>query len=196
MCHKKGAQYLQSKTFTVLKFGGKNLGVGTLKALAFCITAPLGYPFLIPAVLVYTIFMVVSDILGIFCPEIGRYARHGLPNEIAEKAKNWAKTYLPGFSNESVVSTENALAFFELDAGATQKDLKMKYKQLARKLHPDKNSETAATEQFKLLGIYYEHLQKVLPEGEAREEAPTTPTSCPEPNEQLPSLSQSPQSID
>ncbi|NGX53682.1 MAG: Chaperone protein DnaJ [Chlamydiae bacterium] len=173
--NRSAAHSLNEKHVVVLTFGLKNLAHGTLEALQFCIAAPI----LIPPLVILVIFKVVSASLGIFCPEIGRYARLNFD------VVRWLQLRTP--------ESKQALKFFGLDTKATQGDLKRVYKKLALELHPDKS--TGSEEQFKLLGTYYEHLQKVLKPGKARA-ALAAPISCPAPAEPQPCPSQFRQSID
>ncbi|NGX55287.1 MAG: hypothetical protein KR126chlam2_00918 [Chlamydiae bacterium] len=131
-------------------------------AVIFCIGAPLVYPILISAVLISTIFMVVSDILGIFFPEIGRFARHEPQQRLNFIAQRY---YAIHFKKEKTVA---ALKFFGLDAKATTGDLKTKCKALKLQ-HPDKapDQDETTTLDFKLFTKYRAHLKLVLSKGEA-----------------------------
>lgn len=55
--------------------------------------------------------------------------------------------------------TKNHFTVLGLKVGASEEEIKKAYKSLAKKYHPDKNSEAGAEEKFKEIGAAYEVLK-------------------------------------
>lgn len=55
--------------------------------------------------------------------------------------------------------TKNHFTVLGLKVGASEEEIKKAYKSLAKKYHPDKNSDAGAEEKFKEIGAAYEVLK-------------------------------------
>lgn len=55
--------------------------------------------------------------------------------------------------------TKNHFTVLGLKVGASEEEIKKAYKSLAKKYHPDKNSDAGAEEKFKEIGAAYEILK-------------------------------------
>lgn len=55
--------------------------------------------------------------------------------------------------------TKNHFTVLGLKVGASEEEVKKAYKSLAKKYHPDKNSDAGAEEKFKEIGAAYEVLK-------------------------------------
>lgn len=155
---------LMLKTASLLQFGLKNVGQGLA-------TLTIG----IPATLLWRVFLIVADLLGILLPEIGRWARHltkianammnvyvyvpvaertGLPiEEVHERRSRTGPQYTHNFKPQAdlvgELTVQGALEILGLKEGATLQEVKKAAHKLYLRHHPDKGGEAENFRQTK-----------------------------------------------
>mmetsp|Transcript_51089 Transcript_51089/g.119606 ORF Transcript_51089/g.119606 Transcript_51089/m.119606 type:complete len:655 (-) Transcript_51089:52-2016(-) len=90
----------------------------------------------------------------------------GFVHEATQRVVEGSQTYHSRRANLQKLGDRINFAYFGLDANATEKELEGKYRQLAKKMHPDKNGGTeTAKDRFQMMKRRYEQLKERLREG-------------------------------
>jgi len=90
----------------------------------------------------------------------------GFVHEATERVVEGSQKYHARRADLQKLGDRMNFAYFGLDSNATAKELEVKYRQLAKKMHPDKNGGTeTAKERFQMMKRRYEQLKERLREG-------------------------------
>jgi len=85
----------------------------------------------------------------------------GLVHEMGQRLLESSQIYQARLSQWEQLSEKANLAFFGLSEGATDRELDVAYRQLSKKMHPDKNGGTEESKQrFQEMKTRYEALKK------------------------------------
>jgi predicted RNA-binding Zn-ribbon protein involved in translation (DUF1610 family) len=89
------------------------------------------------------------------------YQLRGLVHEMGQRLLESSQVYQARLSQWESIGEKANLAFFGLSAGATDRELDVAYRQLSKKMHPDKNGGTEESKQrFQDMKTRYEALKK------------------------------------
>jgi DnaJ-class molecular chaperone len=89
------------------------------------------------------------------------YQLRGLVHEMGQRLLESSQMYQSRLSQWENLSEKANLAFFGLSANATDRELDVAYRQLSKKMHPDKNGGTEESKQrFQEMKTRYEALKK------------------------------------
>jgi hypothetical protein len=98
------------------------------------------------------------------------YQLRGLVHEMGQRLLETSHVYQARLSQWESLSEKANLAFFGLSEDATDRELDLAYRQLSKKLHPDKNGGTEESKQrFQEMKTRYEALKKKRGEQESEE---------------------------
>eukprot|EP00929_Paragymnodinium_shiwhaense_P059101 TRINITY_DN29582_c0_g1_i1.p1 TRINITY_DN29582_c0_g1~~TRINITY_DN29582_c0_g1_i1.p1 ORF type:complete len:753 (-),score=117.64 TRINITY_DN29582_c0_g1_i1:353-2566(-) len=116
----------------------------------------------------------LSDHSASFVTDLTDNELRGLVHETGQRLMANSQAYHGAKTEEDAQNIEEFKEFFGLAEDATERDLENAYRQLARKLHPDKNGGTEeAKEQFQELQAKYDTLKANGLEGKSGEAAQT-----------------------
>merc|ERR1711933_54148 len=91
------------------------------------------------------------------------YQLRGLVHELGQRLLEASSTYQARLKQYEGISEKADLQFFGLGDDATDRDLDVAYRQLSKKMHPDKNGGTEESKQrFQEMKTRYEELKKKL----------------------------------
>jgi len=89
------------------------------------------------------------------------YQMRGLVHEMGQRLLEASQLYQARLSKWETFSDKANLAFFGLSEGCTDRELDVAYRQLSKKMHPDKNGGTEESkERFQEMKKRYEALKK------------------------------------
>jgi len=89
------------------------------------------------------------------------YQLRGLVHELGQRLLDASSTYQARLKQYEGVSEKENLAFFGLGSDATDRDLDVAYRQMSKRMHPDKNGGTEESkERFQAMKKRYEELKK------------------------------------
>merc|ERR1719253_2067079 len=90
----------------------------------------------------------------------------GLVHEMGQRLLESSQIYQVRLNQWEQLSEKSNLAFFGLSDGCTDRELDVAYRQLSKKMHPDKNGGTEESkERFQDMKKRYEELKKKRGEG-------------------------------
>jgi hypothetical protein len=99
------------------------------------------------------------------------YQLRGLVHEIGQRLLETSQTYQARLSQWEQISEKANLEFFGLSADATDRELDQAYRQLSKKMHPDKNGGTEESKRrFQEMKTRYEELKKKRNAADAEQE--------------------------
>merc|ERR1719272_2484895 len=89
------------------------------------------------------------------------YQLRGLVHEMGQRLVESSQVYQARLNQWEQLSEKANLAFFGLSEGATDRELDVAYRQMSKKMHPDKNGGTEESKKrFQEMKTKYENLKK------------------------------------
>jgi len=103
---------------------------------------------------------------------LGDYQMRGLVHEMGQRLVESSQVYQARLNQWQGLTEKANLAYFGLSEGCTDRELDVAYRQLSKKMHPDKNGGTEESkERFQEMKTRYEDLKKKRSEeGDKKEE--------------------------
>mmetsp|Transcript_82462 Transcript_82462/g.163675 ORF Transcript_82462/g.163675 Transcript_82462/m.163675 type:complete len:1171 (+) Transcript_82462:65-3577(+) len=118
---------------------------------------------------------------------------HGLVHEFGQRLIDTSRRYTKHRLELEGLAKQADFAYFGLSAGATEKDLSVAYRKMAKRMHPDKNGGTEdAKRRFQVMKEKYENLRDHYQSAASKNEDDREPAREKEEEEQAPAEDGSP----